>query len=442
MAAAPNGNIYAADQEGDIYMQTNGSGNFVALSQVHRFWRALAAAPNGNVYAATNDGGGSIYMQTNGSGNFDEILGNERGWMAMAASPNGNVYAAEDGGDIYMQSNSLIANNNLDITAGTLDLDTNDSGMTVTGVMTIDGTFSASNSNGFIVKNTLTNNGTFTHNSGTTVLAPSGSGITINGNNGITFNNLTLTAASGAGKTLQFKDGNTYIFDGEFNVAGDTTNILTLSSTTPGNQWFTTFNSSAEVANMYIRDSGCSGGNDIERTVSLTDLGNNGSCWRFFSRRGGGAGVESSSTPDSQTGGGSGGGADGGGTPETPASVHATISGNAVNAVIVDNGGGYSAIPSVNFCGGGGSGAQAAVGDVELDGGSGLIIIISIDVTNGGSNYTSAPTVIFNGQCGGSGGGAGGGDSGFLYGKNNFAFAYPSSFGISDFFGYFTQFLW
>jgi hypothetical protein len=102
MAAAPNGNVYAVVSGGDIYMQTNGTGNFVALSQTSRVWVAMAAAPNGNVYAVVS--GGDIYMQTNGTGNFVALSQTTRNWVAMAAAPNGNVYAAVYGGDIYMQT--------------------------------------------------------------------------------------------------------------------------------------------------------------------------------------------------------------------------------------------------------------------------------------------------------------------------------------------------
>jgi hypothetical protein len=102
MAAAPNGNVYAAEIGGDIYMQTNGTGNFVALSQTNRNWYGMVAAPNGNVYAAVQ--GVDIYMQTNGTGNFVALSQASRQFVGMAAAPNGNVYVAVLNGDIYMQT--------------------------------------------------------------------------------------------------------------------------------------------------------------------------------------------------------------------------------------------------------------------------------------------------------------------------------------------------
>jgi hypothetical protein len=44
-------------------MQIAGEGNFVSLGQTLRNWYGLAAAPNGNVYACVD--GGDIYMQNN-----------------------------------------------------------------------------------------------------------------------------------------------------------------------------------------------------------------------------------------------------------------------------------------------------------------------------------------------------------------------------------------
>ena len=52
-------NVYAVVSGGDIYMQTNGTGNFVALGQTSRSWISMTTLGN-NVYAGVN--GGDIYM--------------------------------------------------------------------------------------------------------------------------------------------------------------------------------------------------------------------------------------------------------------------------------------------------------------------------------------------------------------------------------------------
>jgi len=69
---------------------------------------------------------------------------------------------------------------------------------------------------------------------------------------------------------------------------------------------------------------------------------------------------------------------------------------NAVESVVITNGGtGYTSAPSVGFTSGGGSGAAATA--TLLDG-----VVVSITITNHGSGYTSTPTVGFT-----SGGGSG-----------------------------------
>jgi uncharacterized protein len=84
-------------------------------------------------------------------------------------------------------------------------------------------------------------------------------------------------------------------------------------------------------------------------------------------------------------------------TPPPGAGATATASlstVNTVSAVNVTNGGsGYTSAPTVAFSGGGGNGAAATVvltGDV----------VTSVNVTNSGSGYTSAPTVAFSGGGG------------------------------------------
>jgi hypothetical protein len=102
MAAASNGDVYAAVALGDIYKQSGGTGNFNALSQTNRLWSGMAATPNGDVYACVN--GGDIYKQTSGTGNFAALSQTPRVWNGMAAAPNGDIYACVYGGDIYKLS--------------------------------------------------------------------------------------------------------------------------------------------------------------------------------------------------------------------------------------------------------------------------------------------------------------------------------------------------
>lgn len=73
-----------------------------------------------------------------------------------------------------------------------------------------------------------------------------------------------------------------------------------------------------------------------------------------------------------------------------------TIQSGQVQTIIITNGGtGYTSAPTVSFSGGGGTGA-AATANITAG------VVTSITITNRGSNYTSLPTVSFSGG-GGSG---------------------------------------
>jgi len=80
-------------------------------------------------------------------------------------------------------------------------------------------------------------------------------------------------------------------------------------------------------------------------------------------------------------------------TSTVPANLNATATalrtGSAITGVQVTNGGtGYTVAPTVVFTGGGGTGAVATA---SVAGGK----VVDVDVTNGGTGYTSAPAVSF-----------------------------------------------
>ncbi|MDN3694724.1 hypothetical protein QWZ06_21880 [Chryseobacterium tructae] len=78
------------------------------------------------------------------------------------------------------------------------------------------------------------------------------------------------------------------------------------------------------------------------------------------------------------------------------ATATATISGGAINGVTITNGGsGYTTAPTINFYGGGSivNGGTKARATANLTNGT----ITSITINNGGSGYTSTPTVTISG---------------------------------------------
>jgi hypothetical protein len=390
---------------------------------------------NGTIATSATMVQGPAYDLKIGAGNTNS-WSNFNGKIAEPFVISGALTATQVA-DIYMSGmagvdNMTVGGTTTVATGATL---TQGAALNLNGNVTVGGTFTSSSSANITLGGNLTNNGTFNSNSGTVVVAPIGASTTINGTSNTTFNNFTENAASGAGKSLSFQNGNTYTFSGAFNIAGQSGNILALSSTSSGNQWLTTFNSTAVAAYLSFKDSGCSGGNNVTATATIVNLGNNGSCWILISVAGGAgaAGSEVFATPNgSHTGGGhggGGGGSEGGGAP-SPASGVAVLSGNTVGSVSITSGGsGYgSTPPSVAFCGGGGSGAA---GTAVLSSGS----VASVTMTSAGTNYTTPPTVVFGGACGGGEGGGGGGDSGFLYGNspsNNLASIDASGVSESD----------
>jgi len=71
-----------------------------------------------------------------------------------------------------------------------------------------------------------------------------------------------------------------------------------------------------------------------------------------------------------------------------------TLSGGTLRVIEVDDGGtGYTSAPTVSFTGGGGSGATATA---TVSGG----VVTAVTITAAGTNYTSAPTVVFTGGGG------------------------------------------
>ena len=93
--------VYACVYGGDIYKQTNGTGDFNALRQASRNWSVMTTLGS-DVYAGVY--AGDIYKQTNGTGDFIELGQAPRGWTGMTTRGD-DVYACVFNGDIYKQTN-------------------------------------------------------------------------------------------------------------------------------------------------------------------------------------------------------------------------------------------------------------------------------------------------------------------------------------------------
>jgi hypothetical protein len=93
--------IYASVFGGDIYKQTNATGNFLPLGQTSRQWRGMTVLGT-DIYACVF--GGDIYKQTNATGNFLPLGQTSRQWIGMTVLGT-DIYASVYGGDIYKQTN-------------------------------------------------------------------------------------------------------------------------------------------------------------------------------------------------------------------------------------------------------------------------------------------------------------------------------------------------
>lgn len=211
-------------------------------------------------------------------------------------------------------SGTLTINNNLNVTNGTLDLNTNDPATSIGGTLTIGGTLSASTTSNLTFSgSTWTNNGTFTSNNGTVIVAPSGGVATIAGSAATNFHDFIMTSSS-AGKAIRFRNGAATGFSGIFSIAGLPGNPIWVNSDSAGTQWQLNLSGTSDLTFINLADSGCLGGtNSIILHESVQDLGNNSnSCWKFKSRGSGSGAVDGGpGGGNGQGGGGSGGGGGG-----------------------------------------------------------------------------------------------------------------------------------
>lgn len=207
-------------------------------------------------------------------------------------------------------SGTLTIGNNLNVTAGTLDLTTNNPTTSVTGTTTIGGTLEAPSS--LTISGDFTNNGTFNANSGDVIVTPSGYSINILGNS---TDFASFTVSSQSGKSVVFKALNTYGFSGLLTLTGDSTNSMRLVSDTPGTQWTINLTGTHNLNYVYVQDVECSGNDFSGLGEQVVNGGNNGSCWKFKGRGNGGGNATDGGSPGG--GAGQGGGGQSGGGQDT-----------------------------------------------------------------------------------------------------------------------------
>ncbi|MGE5392909.1 MAG: hypothetical protein ACM3NH_04150, partial [Candidatus Saccharibacteria bacterium] len=127
------------------------------------------------------------------------------------------------------------------------------------------------------------NNGTFTSNSGTVVINPTKTIVTIGGSSNTNFYNLTINKGAAV---INFGAGRTFGVNGALNLQGQSGRPLVLASDTPGTMWRINFTGTSNISFVTIKDAGCSGGNNISLSESVNNAGNIESCWKIPVRGG------------------------------------------------------------------------------------------------------------------------------------------------------------
>lgn len=249
---------------------------------------------------------------------FDATNGN----ITMPARTYGGAVTVTNTGTttgrtVTAGSGTLVFSSTLNLTntsSGTavLELNTNDPTTTITGALTIGSstTFSANSANALNVNGNYTNNGTFTHNSGTVTVAGS-SQQTFGGTMTTTsaFNALTITNASGSdpdsSPSVIFSTAATT--DGTFTAATANTKIrfgatlvytltnivfngqatgtrVYLRSSSGGSAWLLTASGTRSISNTNVKDSNATGsGTAIDASNGTNVDGTGNTNWTFAS---------------------------------------------------------------------------------------------------------------------------------------------------------------
>lgn len=178
-------------------------------------------------------------------------------------------------------SNHSFTTGSFDIQAGGT-LTGNASALDSNGAVTIasSGTLNSTSAN-FAIAGSVTNNGSFNHNSGTVTLDTTATA-TLDGSASpaITFNNLTVATA---GKTVNFTASKTFRTNGVLTIQGANGNPVHIHSTSGTTQWLINHQGTESVEYAHLEDSGCDGSStyiSLNGTSADGD-GNNGSCWLF-----------------------------------------------------------------------------------------------------------------------------------------------------------------
>jgi len=176
---------------------------------------------------------------------------------------------------------------NSDLTIGdgtnavTLDANTRDPILDIASdfVLSSNGTFLASNSGVFTIAEDFTDNGTFTHNSGTVIF--DGSATSTFSGSGTPVTTFSSFTSATDNKVLEFATGTTWQINATFTIDGSSGNEIKIQSNSSGTQWFINHQGTENITYASVLDGGCASTSTNITVQSSINRGNNDFCWLF-----------------------------------------------------------------------------------------------------------------------------------------------------------------
>jgi hypothetical protein len=319
-------NLGVAQDMGNVRISSSFSGNTTVATTTNLIVTALTIDSNQTLDLASGSRtltltSNSTPLTLNGTlTDTDDTLLFVPGSAGTVTIPSRSYYSVTFNGvgsTFRPGSSTLTVTEDLTVTNGILDLNTNDP-IVVAKDVSFAGTISASASSAFTASGSWDNDGTFTHNNGTITLSPisSLSSIIVAGSG--TNNNVFYNLNAGPLGTIKFESGDTITIVNTFDWNGAGGSPLSIEPETPASAWTIYFQgTTASYSFVSISYSSCHGSsNNIISSAStnqtVINSGNNGSCWAFQTRgSGNGASGGGSGSGGAEGGGGSGGGGGG-----------------------------------------------------------------------------------------------------------------------------------
>jgi len=236
---------------------------------------------------ANGNGGTHSYPGNGGGGRIAIILTSETGFGNVTLQAYGGSANARAGGagTIYKKASNetygtLIVDNNSKSTSATTLISSLVTEETAGNVIIQNaGSLKLDDDQSFTVNGDFTNNGTFTADTGSSLIISGTGTSTICGST--TTNTFANLACVTSNKVINFLAGSTFVVTEGLTFTGTAGNLIDLNSTSPGTEWFLTLQAGAlqSVSYVEVQDSNASNGDAIG-ALDSTNVDNNTN-WGF-----------------------------------------------------------------------------------------------------------------------------------------------------------------